>query len=194
MSYSKFIEYRLRFINKAIFFKTPTFLHIFLFFNIFILQNIQAQQSVAIVTGTGVPVSGLNNWYSAAPILGLQYIIHNNVNREYLIYIPKSYDESKQHPLLFNFHGGGGTATDHLQYADMRKLAEDNKFILVYPQGSRIDGKEVEEGKGGKVKGTHWNPDLPSVLHNKSKADDYGFLESMMAKIDSDYSLSLIHI
>ena len=112
-----------------------------------------------------------------------EYIIHNNVNREYLIYIPKSYDESKQHPLLFNFHGGGGTATGHLQYADMRKLAEDNKFILVYPQGSRIDGKEVEEGKGGKVKGTHWNPDLPSVLHNKSKADDYGFLESMIEKI-----------
>ena len=119
-----------------------------------------------------------------------EYIIHNNVNREYLIYIPKSYDESKQHPLLFNFHGGGGTATGHLQYADMRKLAEDNKFILVYPQGSRIDGKEVEEGKGGKVKGTHWNPDLPSVLHNKSKADDYGFLESMIDKIDSDYSIN----
>ena len=73
-------------------------------------------------------------------------IIHNNVNREYLIYIPKSYDESKQHPLLFNFHGGGGTATGHLQYADMRKLAEDNKFILVYPQGSR-------RGKRGKSEG-----------------------------------------
>ena len=75
----------MRFINKAIFFKTPTFLYIFLFFNIFILQNIQAQQSVAIVTGTGVPVSGLNNWYSAAPILGLQYIIHNNENSKTIL-------------------------------------------------------------------------------------------------------------
>jgi len=31
---------------------------------------------------------------------------------------------------------------------------------------------------------------LPSVLHNKSKADDYGFLESMIDKIDSDYSIN----
>ncbi len=123
-----------------------------------------------------------------------EFIINNNVNREYLIYIPKSYDESKQHPLLFNFHGGAGTAKGHLQYSDMRQLAEDNKFILVYPQGSRIDGKEFDEGqagKGGKVWGTHWNPELPSVPHNKSKADDYGFLESMIDEIDSDYSINI---
>ena len=122
-----------------------------------------------------------------------EFIKHNNVNREYFIYIPESYDESKQHPLLFNFHGGGGTAKGHLQYSDMRKLAEDNKFVLVYPQGSRIDGKEFDEGqagKGGKVWGTHWNPELPSVPHNKSKADDYGFLESMIDKIGSDYSIN----
>ena len=122
-----------------------------------------------------------------------EFIKHNNINREYLIYIPESYDESKQHPLLFNFHGGGGTAKGHLQYFDMRKLAEDNKFILIYPQGSRIDGKEFDEGqagKGGKVLGTHWNPELPSVPHNKSKADDYGFLESMIDKIGSDYSIN----
>ena len=69
----------------------------------------------------------------------------NNINREYLIYIPESYDESKQHPLLFHFHGGGGTAKGQLQYNDMRKLAENNKFILVYPQGSRMDGKKEKE-------------------------------------------------
>ena len=75
----------MRFINKAIFFKTPPFLYIFLFFNIFILQNIQAQQSVAVITGTGVPISGLNNWYSATPILGLQYIIQNNENSKTIV-------------------------------------------------------------------------------------------------------------
>ena len=75
----------MRFINKAIFFKTPPVLYIFLFFNIFILQNIQAQQSVAVITGTGVPISGLINWYSAAPILGMQYIIQNNENSKTIV-------------------------------------------------------------------------------------------------------------
>ena len=38
-------------------------------------QSLSAQKSIAFLTGTGLPVSGLNDWYGATPVIGLQYVI-----------------------------------------------------------------------------------------------------------------------
>ena len=40
-----------------------------------LVQSLSAQKSIAFLTGTGLPVSGLNNWYGATPVIGLQYVI-----------------------------------------------------------------------------------------------------------------------
>ena len=40
-----------------------------------LVQSLSAQKSIAFLTGTGLPVSGLNDWYSATPVIGLQYVI-----------------------------------------------------------------------------------------------------------------------
>ena len=63
---------------------------------------------------------------------------HDGITRTYIIYIPNSYDESVEHPLMFNFHGFGGRAADFVYAADMRSQAERDKFIIVYPQGSLL--------------------------------------------------------
>ena len=73
-------------------------------------------------------------------------IVHDGINREYVLYIPNSYDGTSSVPLMLNFHGFGGSASDYMQEADMRSLAEVDTFILVYPQGSCLDGS------------SHWNP------------------------------------
>jgi polyhydroxybutyrate depolymerase len=39
-----------------------------------------------------------------------QTLVHDNINREYVLYIPNSYDETSAVPLLVNFHGFGGSA------------------------------------------------------------------------------------
>ena len=75
----------MRFINKAIFCNIFTVIRILLLSNLFLLQSILAQQSFSIVTGAGIPVLGLNNWYSSAPIIGLQYIIENSENKKTII-------------------------------------------------------------------------------------------------------------
>ena len=58
-------------------------------------------------------------------------------NRSYILYIPSVYNSSIQVPLMFNFHAGGGTSLDMLNYQnDMRPLAENSGFIAVYPQAA----------------------------------------------------------
>jgi len=108
--------------------------------------------------------------------LSTRSIVHDGTQREYVIFIPVSYDGIAEVPLMFNFHGFGGTASGHMQDADMRSLAESETFILVYPQGTEIGGS------------SHWNPSLPSD-DNKSDADDLGFIETLINALASEYSI-----
>jgi len=82
---------------------------------------------------------------------------------------------------MLNFHGFGGSASDYMQEADMRSLAEVDTFILVYPQGSCLDGS------------SHWNP-CPTGGDNKSTADDVGFVESVISEISSQYNVDMERI
>ena len=105
-----------------------------------------------------------------------QTLVHDGETREYILYVPNSYDETTAVPLIFNFHGYGGNASEYMTYADMRSLAESENFILVYPQGSNLDGSP------------HWNPSLPGN-ENKSNADDLGFIEALINKLETDYMI-----
>lgn len=105
-----------------------------------------------------------------------EVLLHNDIDREYILYIPDSYDGSTSVPLMLNFHGFGGSASNFMANADMLPIAESNNFILVYPQGSCSEGS------------SHWNP-CPIGGDNKSTADDVGFIESLIEKISSQYNV-----
>ena len=57
-------------------------------------------------------------------------------SRSYIIYVPASYNGSVDYPLLFSFHGGGGTSSGFIIVNDMRPIADTANFIAVYPQGA----------------------------------------------------------
>jgi polyhydroxybutyrate depolymerase len=108
----------------------------------------------------------------------IQSIFLNGESREYILYIPDSYDGVSTIPLVLNFHGFGESAGDFMKNADMRTVSESNTFILVYPQGSCLNGS------------SHWNA-CPIGGDNKSDADDFGFIESIISEISSQYNLDL---
>ena len=102
--------------------------------------------------------------------------LHDEVEREYLQYVPESYDGSTAVPVMLSFHGFGGRANDQMGMSDMRDLAESENFILIYPQGTRLEGF------------THWNTYLPGG-ENKSEADDFGFVDAMLDVVSADYAI-----
>jgi polyhydroxybutyrate depolymerase len=112
------------------------------------------------------------------PTLGLstQTLVHDDVTRSYLLYVPESYDSASPAPLMLNFHGFGGTSEGQMQSSDMRALADSEGFILAYPQGTLLDGDP------------HWNVSPPSA-DNKSDADDIGFIDALLAEITAGYAL-----
>ncbi len=110
-----------------------------------------------------------------------QLMVYDGENREYVSYIPDSFDGTSSVPLMLNFHGFGGSAHDYMIDADMRSLAETDTFILVYPQGSCLEGL------------SHWNPCMPGN-DNKSDADDLGFVEAIISKISHEYNIDMQRI
>ncbi len=122
-----------------------------------------------------------NSTNSSAETLNLS-LQHDGLTREYLLYVPSSYNSNTAVPLLFNFHGYGGTSSDHLSTADMRSLADQENFLLCYPQGS-----SDSYGSG------HWNAALPGG-DNKSTADDTGFVSAMITSISSSYQVDSTRI
>ena len=67
---------------------------------------------------------------------GATIINVGGVNREYVIYIPSTYDSIDTVPLMLIFHGWTMSANDQMNISDMRDLSETEQFILVYPQGT----------------------------------------------------------
>ena len=103
-------------------------------------------------------------------------IIHDGLIREYILYVPESYSDSIKIPLMLNFHGNGASAGSHMEYADMRNIADSNNFILVYPQGTILDGS------------SHWNNALVTST-NKSNAKDFEFTNALINKLTANYNI-----
>ena len=115
---------------------------------------------------------------------------HNNIIREYYIYIPSSYTPSSNAPLMFVLHGYGSSATDIMFYSSFQNLAEEDSYIIVYPQGSLLNGV------------THWNiggltigPTPISALLNSFKyfffpTNDLDFIETITELVDNEYFIN----
>ncbi|MBK53670.1 MAG: hypothetical protein CMG58_03540 [Candidatus Marinimicrobia bacterium] len=100
-------------------------------------------------------------------------LTHEEEIRTYLTYIPEIYISSKlPAPILFNFHGGTGSASGQVYIADFRPIADTANFILVYPQGTF---------------GSTWNSSLPTNPLTKMFVDDFGFVDAMIERINNDY-------
>jgi polyhydroxybutyrate depolymerase len=60
-------------------------------------------------------------------------ILVDNRDRQYLIHLPPSFESSQKLPVIFALHGGGGTYKNTIKFYNLDGLADQNGFIIVYP-------------------------------------------------------------
>ena len=63
-------------------------------------------------------------------------IVSSGVTRRYLLYVPKTYDRSKATPLVISLHGGATWPAVEMHISRWNELAEQDGFLVVYPEGS----------------------------------------------------------
>lgn len=64
------------------------------------------------------------------------------VPRDFEVVLPSDYDSAQSYPLIFVYHGFGGTIASMLDEAQLRPYADSQRVILVVPQGEDIGGQD----------------------------------------------------
>lgn len=106
-------------------------------------------------------------------------IMHDGRKRAFILYIPANYSGEKDVPLLFNFHGYSSNARDQMYYGDFRPLADTAAFLIVHPQGTKLNGI------------THWNVGGWTI---GSTVDDVGFTEALLDSLSARYRIDSMRV
>lgn len=98
-------------------------------------------------------------------------IQHNGLTRQHLTYVPSSYQPGFPVPLVFVLHGFTQSNSAIMNTTGFNTVAEENGFIVVYPNG-------VNNG---------WNTSSP--FPGGSTADDVGYITALTDTITAQYSI-----
>jgi polyhydroxybutyrate depolymerase len=105
--------------------------------------------------------------------------MHDSLKRTFIIYIPSSYDKTVQLPLVIALHGRGanGASMIILTHKGFNKMADNDGFIMVYPDGIELnwnDGRMDEEAND---------------RAHRENIDDVGFLSALIDSMIKDYNI-----
>ncbi|HEV3353574.1 MAG TPA: PHB depolymerase family esterase [Acidimicrobiales bacterium] len=98
------------------------------------------------------------------------HLTFGGADRDYVLYVPRSYTGTFAVPVVFNFHGFGSNASQQMAYGDFRPLAEKNAFLIVAP-----DGEDATIGR-------HFN-----VAQAPGQPDDVGFALAIVDSLEKDF-------
>ncbi|MBG0859663.1 MAG: phospholipase [Bacteroidales bacterium] len=103
---------------------------------------------------------------------------HNNLERDFLIHIPPSYDRSLKLPLVIALHGRGGNGESMVLITrrGFDKMADRDGFIVTYPDGIELnwnDGRMDEEAND---------------RAHRENIDDVGFISALIDYMIKEYN------
>ena len=130
-------------------------------------------------------ITGSNGIYAGVGINEPRTIPVDGKTRKYWLYVPASVEGQENVPVVFSLHGRFGTDDPNDPGKPLfTSLAEEKKFIVVYPQGRDAEkdkadypGDDWKEGFGGT---TGWE------ATGKENADTK-FIKALVDKIQADY-------
>jgi polyhydroxybutyrate depolymerase len=92
------------------------------------------------------------------------------LKRSYLVHVPPQAGAGKPLPIVLNFHGGGGNASNQKSYSRMDEAADRDGYVAVYPNGTG--------GIGGRL--LTWNAGTCCGSAAASQVDDVGFVVALL--------------
>lgn len=114
--------------------------------------------------------------YTSAQQVINSSLTHDGITRNYILFIPSSYDAATPAPLVFSFHGYSSNAALNMNYTGFTAISDTAGFILVHPDGT-LDASGTP----------HWNVGGWTV---GSTVDDVGFTEAMIDEISASYNVN----
>ncbi len=99
-------------------------------------------------------------------------LVSSGDEREYLLYVPQSYDRTRPTPLVISMHGGAIWPKVQWDMSRWNELAGRHGFIVVYPSGTGLARQKVwRAGQGGSPKDVVFISDLIDALQASYNID-----------------------
>ena len=101
--------------------------------------------------------------------------------RTFRLYVPASLEPGERVPLLLALHGGLGWGAQFAVNSGFDGLAESNRFIVVYPDGTNT--------RSGDTKLLTWNGGLCCRPASEQQVDDVTFLRLLIDRIEAEQAI-----
>jgi polyhydroxybutyrate depolymerase len=135
-----------------------------------------------------------------------------SINRTFEYYIPSSYTNTTEVPLLFSFHGLGSNGMAQIDLTKFDVLAEREGFIAVFPDATALDSADPGyPGWSAYIAAHNWTlPELTgsnimwncgditgipiAPLQYCAGVDDVGFVSDMVDWFETNYKINTSYI
>ncbi len=101
-------------------------------------------------------------------------LISSGVRREYLLYVPPSYDPATPTPFVITLHGFAQWPANQRDVSRWNPLADEYGFIVVYPSGTGFPKRWGAHGTADSL-----NPQM----------EDVTFISDLIDKLESEYTI-----
>jgi polyhydroxybutyrate depolymerase len=136
--------------------------------------------TAASASGSKSPSSGCGVGSPKTAILSLKI---DGINRTVIVHVPTTYTNTSKLPLVLNLHGSGSTAAQQDVFSGMDETADEDNFIVAFPQALIPDGT-----------GYDWNvPGVPLVGGRAVPAgspNDVKFLTNLVGVLEHMYCVN----
>jgi polyhydroxybutyrate depolymerase len=130
--------------------------------------------SLVILFGFFYSVFYFPNWTGATT----GKIVSSGEKRDYLLYVPNSYDPAKPTPLVITLHTSMSWPSSAMAISQWNVVAEEQRFIVVYPEGTGYGPKSWE------MTGSETPSRMPDIL----------FISELIDKLEASYNIDKTRI
>ena len=156
---------------------------------------------------------------SPTPGMDRHVMTHGGIEREYFVHVPHNVQAGKALPVVLALHGYGTTATGFQAIYNLNQHADEQGYIVIYPQGTHFMGAFGTDPTVEKFLITTWNdqvtnftpsptggphctedrlqypcpPECGSCNHCAwvSCHDDFGFLNRVLDTVQAQYNTDI---
>jgi polyhydroxybutyrate depolymerase len=107
-------------------------------------------------------------------------LTHDGLERSYILYVPADVNWGQPVPLVFVFHGGTGNAKSAIGMSGFNKVADQNGFIVAYPNGT---------GRLSDDKLLTWNGGNCCAYAQEKNVDDVGFVRAIVTELQKQANI-----
>ncbi|MEL7123904.1 MAG: T9SS type A sorting domain-containing protein [Bacteroidota bacterium] len=104
-------------------------------------------------------------------------LLHQDIQRHYIVHLPPAYDSSLSVPTVIILHGGSGNYQTAQGFTQMNLVSNQNQFLAIYPQGAGIapPGFSWADGRG--------------TTADQAGIDDVGFISKLIDQLAREYNI-----